>query len=131
MKALLFAAAILALPHSASAQSNEVRADASANGRTVIVRRNQYLTVTVDACVGCPYGWRLVRLPANLSLSGMQDIDRNVRDGPEPFVGGNKEVAFTFYVEGAGRGQLVLENRRFQGGRDRHGSTLRINIVTR
>ena len=130
MKALLVAAAILALPASASAQGNEVRADASSNGRVITVRRNQYLTVTVDACVGCPYGWRLMRMPANLSLAGMRDVDTTNRGGPNPIVGGGKKVVYTFLVESAGRGQLVLENRRFQGPRDREAEMLRINVAT-
>lgn len=131
MKPLIIAAALLALPAAAAAQTNEVRADASANGRTITVRSGQYLTVSVNACVGCPYGWRLTRLPTNMSLSGIQNIDTNDRSGDEPVVGGSKTVEYTFLVEGNGRGTLRLENRRFQGPRDRNTQTLTINVVTR
>lgn len=132
MKPLLIAAALFALPATAAAQNpNEVTADQASNGRTITVRRGQYLTVSVQSCVGCPYGWRLTRLPANLSLADIQDVDRTDRSGPVPVVGGSKTVIFTFYVEATGRGQLQLENRRFQGPRDRDSETLRINVVTR
>jgi hypothetical protein len=127
-------AAISLCPAPALAQDrdpNLVRADASSNGRTVTLRRGQRLSVSVEACVGCGYGWRLTRLPPNLSLAGMNEVDTNDRSGPNPVVGGGKTMVYNFYVEGAGRGQLILENRQFQGPRGAGAQTVRINVLTR
>jgi predicted secreted protein len=134
MKKLLLLAAFAAVYAPVAAQgqdTNQVRADESSNNRTITLRRGQYLQVSVQACVGCGYGWRLMRLPTNLSLSSMEDIDATDRRGPEPVVGGAKTIVYTFLVESPGRGALQLENRPFQGPRARDGSMLRLNVVTR
>lgn len=132
-KLLIAAAAIAAFAAPSVAQENDpnlVTINASDTGRTVTLRAGQRLSVSVEACVGCPYGWALTRLPANLSLTGIEQFDRNDRSGPNPIVGGNKTVTFHFRVEGAGRGNLELRNTPFVRGA-RNGETARYTIVTR
>jgi predicted secreted protein len=113
----------------ASAALAPVQVDEKANGRTITLRRGQELVVSVEACVGCPYGWSVARQPQALTALAAQEVDDTPRGGAQPIVGA-KTIKYRFRAARAGRGSLQLAYRPFTGG-NRGGRTLRINIVSR
>lgn len=101
------------------------------SGRTINLRRGQALTVSVEACVGCPYDWRVNQLAPVLAQDPNTEVDHERRGAPDFVVGGSKTVQFHFTARRAGSGNLVLRYGSFVRRGDARGqrfARFRINV---
>ncbi len=108
-----------------------VRIDAAQNGRTIEVAVNQRFAVELVGVPTAGYVWAPASVPAFLTPAGEASGDTTRAQSQPGFTGGNHWEVFVFTANAAGRGELVLEQRRPWESGEPASDTFRVTIVAR
>jgi predicted secreted protein len=92
--------------------NNEVRLTEQDGGRTITIKRNQLLTLTLRSPV-LPWRWEVIQSPEGLVERSVSDENRRASPQPKDSTpGGQSEITFVFKGIAAGRVTLTFDVRR-------------------
>lgn len=104
---------------------------ASNNGQTIEVGVGQVFAVELIGVPTSGYLWGPTRTPGFLTAAGEAGGDTSTAQRQPGFAGGNHWEVFLFRAGAAGRGELVLEQRRPWETGQPAAATFRVTIVAR
>lgn len=106
-----------------------VRIDASRNGQTIEVPIGQRFSVALVGVPTAGYLWAPTRVPDFIDRAGEASGNTTTAQGQPGFAGGSHWEVFVFAASAAGRGELVLEQRRPWETNEPAIDTFRVTIV--
>lgn len=108
-----------------------LRLDASCNGQTIEVAIGQRFSVALVGVPTAGYLWAPAQVPDFIARAGEASGNTTTAQSQPDFAGGSHWEVFVFNASAAGRGELVLEQRRPWETNEPPGNTFRVTIVAR
>ncbi len=108
-----------------------VRIDASRNAQIVEVAIGQRFSVALVGVPTAGYLWAPAQVPDFIARAGETSGNTTTAQSQPGFAGGSHWEVFVFAATEAGRGELVLEQRRPWETTEPASDTFRVTIVAR
>lgn len=108
-----------------------LRIDASHNGQTIEVAVGQRFSVALVGVPTAGYLWAPAQAPDFIARAGEATGNTTTAQSQPDFAGGSHWEVFVFNASAAGRGELVLEQRRPWETNEPASDTFRVTIVAR